>query len=151
MNKMSFRNFRVSNNTNLTTNTNNIYTGKFCLDSYTTIYNGLYLKIIWNPLYKQPQFSLNTKLNHPTIIGGFKLLNDEQNSTTIFSFNYIQNTEYYFSSFDGTLNNMDTDYNLNNNWNKTTIWINSHDSRFQHHNIELFSTGNKGYYNITIL
>lgn len=125
---------------------NTTFRNTFSLDTYGTIYDGDHIKISWNPLYKQPQFIIKHASNNDFIRGGFRMLNQDRNNTTTFQYSYTNNNEYFFGSTDGTVENIDTEYNFINNWNKAELWLSSVlISTFPYYNIYIDSNSNKGF------
>jgi len=129
---------------------NTVFRNTFTLDTYGVIYNGDHIQIIWNPLYKQPQFVIKHTTKNDNIRGGFKMLNQSRNNTMTFQYNYNVNNEYFFGSSDGTVENIDTEYDFNANWNKAELWLSSvfHNS-FPYFNIHIDTNSNKGFISVT--
>jgi len=123
----------------------------FLIDNYETLYDGPYIRIVWNGLYKQPQFVIKIGLSNSLIQGGFKILNNTENSTKVFSYNYVENLEAFFSSSTGLEADVDESYNISNTWNRCELWISSvTDSKVPYHDIKLHTNGNKGFLNVVI-
>lgn len=128
---------------------NTVFRNTFSLDTYGVIYNGDHIQISWNPLYKQPQFTIKNSIQNDSIRGGFKMLNQIRNNTITFQYSY-NNNEYFFGSTDGTAENIDIEYNFINNWNKAELWLSSvFNTSFPYFNIYIDTNSNKGHISIT--
>jgi len=149
-------NFKIHTNTNTLSIKNvisnsEIFSKKFDLMEYTSLYKDNFIEIIWNPLYQQPQFKLFSN-NGNYIRGSHKILNSNQSEDIItFQFLTENNVEYYFST-DGTEENLSNNHIFIENWNKAKIWLSSvFDINFPYYSIKISSSSNLGFIKVTYI
>lgn len=132
--------FKIYSN-NLDTNSSNSIIS-FNLEEFVCIYEDYHIKLIWNPLYSQPQFKI--KYNDGDYIrGGYDILNLAGRSVSSFQFENDNNSEYFFSRNSEVLVN--NDYRFISNWNRVNLWLSSlFDLYFPYYDIKINANSNNG-------
>ena len=137
------------------------FTGSFELTHYSVIFEGTYISLIWNPIYKQPQFMIQDGFNSTLLSGGFKLKNDAENLLKVFQYNCVHKDEPYFFSGDKSeevgeaeicYNIVDETYNFKEKWNRAELWLSSgaNSQRLPYHEITLVTDLFKGHFRVEV-
>ena len=133
--------------------------GLFDLAEYTTFYEGDYVHLIWNPLYKQCMYVINEAYDSILLAGGVELVNDDHNAMKVFRYNCSSDHIYFFSGItddsveDANVcyNIVDLDYSFLPEWNKAKLWISTGNKlRFPYHEINITTDVSKAYFKIEV-
>lgn len=134
--------FKIYSDNLVINNNNNNIVISFNLEDFVSIYEDYFIKLIWNPLYSQPQFKLKYNVGN-YIRGGYEILNLAGRSISSFQFENDNNSEYYFSRNSEVLVN--NDYKFINNWNRANLWLSSlFDIYFPYYDIKINANSNNG-------
>lgn len=116
---------------------------KYDISDFQTIYRDKFIELVWNPIHKQPYFKIHTNYNN-MVRGGYEILNSEQTGVTSFQYEHDYTSSYYFSSSDGTEENINAEYRFIGNWNRAKLWLSSvWDKNFPYYDITISSNSNK--------
>ena len=129
------------------------------IDEFKTIYQDEFIKITWNPLYKQPSF---TVFSSPNVVegissdtswlvrGGFSIMNQSHNGTFAFQYLVVKDLEYFFSSSTGNSGDIDTNFDVALNWNRCKLWLSSVYEDFPYYDLRIYVNSNRGVLDIKI-
>lgn len=141
--------FRIQSEFTIPTPVDTGKTIKYEISDFRTIYRDRFIELVWNPIVNQLYFKINKNYNN-MVRGGYEILNSEQTGVTSFQYEHDYTSAYYFSSSDGKLENINTEYKFIGNWNRAKLWLASvWDKDFPYYDITISSNSNKVIATIT--
>jgi len=110
--------FKISNTLCPPQQSDNLFTLNLdgSINTFKTIFEDQYLKLFWNPIFKQIQLSV--KLDDLIIRGVNELININGNNTTAFQLSPSMGNEHYLTD---TGQSLDTTFSYNTSWNTGII------------------------------